>query len=250
MNVSKCDLSVIVPAYKQEKTIAGDLENISEILKKIGCKFELICVVDGLEDNTFGKASNYAKKNSKVLLLCSHTNRGKGHAVRLGINKAKGEYIIFIDSGGDIDPKGIKIVFDKLVNQKQDVVVGSKYLPDSIVHYAPLRKLYSQSFRLLVRLLFNLKISDSQVGLKGFSKKVIRSVLDKLVIDGFAFDVEILAVIRRVPGIKIAEVPIVVRKVDATNSMAAPNLVMKNAWKMYIDTLRIYRNLHFTSKYI
>src|SRR3990167_8321504 len=132
-------LSIIVPAYKQEKTIQKDLKNIENVLKA-GLKeydFEIICVVDGDVDKTFENAKKIESKKIKVFSYSN--NRGKGFAVRFGMARAKGDLISFLDAGMDISPKGIMMLMTHMEWYNADVIVGSKRHPVSRVNY-PLRR--------------------------------------------------------------------------------------------------------------
>ena len=84
-------ISVIVPAYRQEKTIQKDLRRIKLVLDKLRYKSELICVVDGIIDKTFEKAKKITKKYRGIKVVGYDVNRGKGYAVRFGMAKSKGD---------------------------------------------------------------------------------------------------------------------------------------------------------------
>src|SRR6266542_1104251 len=95
-------VSIIVPAYKQEKTIVKDLERIDQVLKKLRYPTELICVVDGKIDKTFKNAYKFAKSQQNMKVIGYDSNKGKGYAVRFGMAESKGDIVGFIDSGMDI----------------------------------------------------------------------------------------------------------------------------------------------------
>src|SRR5258708_26068039 len=93
-------LSLIIPAYKQERTINEDLENIDSTLRRglpLEYDYEIICVVDGFLDKTFENAKKI--KSDKVRVIGYEENSGKGHAVRVGMKAAKGDLISFLDAG-------------------------------------------------------------------------------------------------------------------------------------------------------
>ncbi len=100
-------LSLIVPAYKQEKTIIEDVENLDKVLSSFSYRHEIIVVVDGFLDNTFEKAKTLESKTVKVIGY--KKNQGKGYAVRYGILKAQGDIIGFIDAGMDLETSEISI---------------------------------------------------------------------------------------------------------------------------------------------
>ena len=115
-------VSVIIPAYKQEKTILRDIRNIDDVMSQTRFKYEIIVVVDGyFLDKTFENASKIRRKSVKVLGY--KNNRGKGYAIRYGMARSKGDYIAFIDSGMDIDPNGISLILEHLEWYNADIMV-------------------------------------------------------------------------------------------------------------------------------
>jgi len=237
-------LSVIVPAYRQEKTIREDLLRIKNVLEQIRYDYEIICVVDGRVDKTFEKAKKAASRKLKVIGY--KNNRGKGYAVRYGMARAKGDLIAFIDAGMDIDPNGISMVLEHMEWYDADIIVGSKRHPASQVEYPFLRKIYSLGYQLLVRLLFNLKIRDTQAGLKIFKRKVLEKVLPRLLVKKFAFDVELLAVAHYLGFKRIYEAPI---KLDSQRFKFSSTVKWKTVMEMLLDTLAIFYRLRILRYY-
>ena len=126
-------ISVIVPCYKQEQTIVRDLKRIREVLDKLRYPTELICVVDGKVDQTFEKASRFAKKYNNVKAIGYGTNKGKGYAIRFGMAESHGEIIAFIDAGMDINPNGLSMLLEHMEWYDADIIVGSKRHPAQTV---------------------------------------------------------------------------------------------------------------------
>ena len=199
-------LSLVVPAYKQEKTIVLNIESLAEILSKLDCKYEIIVVVDGFLDKTYEKAKKV--KNNNVRVLGYKVNLGKGNAVRLGMLEAKGDVIGFMDAGMDIESSSISILLDFIKLHDADIIIGSKLHPDSIVSYPIQRKILSWGYRTFTHLLFGFDVRDTQVGLKFFKKRVVRDVFPRLLVKQFAFDVETLAVAYKLGYTRIYEAPI------------------------------------------
>ena len=162
-------LSLVVPAYKQEKTIVLNIESLAETLSKLDCKYEIIVVVDGFLDKTYEKAKKV--KNNNVRVLGYKVNLGKGNAVRLGMLEAKGDVIGFMDAGMDIESSSISILLDFIKLHDADIIIGSKLHPDSIVSYPIQRKILSWGYRTFTHLLFGFDVRDTQVGLKFFKKE-------------------------------------------------------------------------------
>lgn len=199
-------LSLIIPAFRQEKTIQKDLRQVLKVMDVTGIRYEIIVVVDGILDKTKEKAKQI--KSSKLKVFTYPTNHGKGYAVRFGMAKSKGNIIAFIDAGMDLDPKGIKTLLEIMQTQNADIVIGSKLHPRSQVKYPWQRTILSWGYRSLVKAFFGLSIRDTQVGLKLFRRRVLEQVLPRLLVKRYAFDVEILAVAYRLGYKNIQEAPI------------------------------------------
>lgn len=199
-------LSVIMPAYKEEKTIIQDLCGLESILRQIRFPYEIICVVDGSPDRTLAKARQTASSTIKILTYSQ--NMGKGYAVRHGMGHAKGDYIAIIDAGMEIDPNGISMLLEHMEWYNADIIVGSKRHPASQVKYPVFRKIISRLYQLFVWVFSGLSVSDTQVGLKLYRKKVIKAVLPRLLVKGYAFDLEVLAVAHHLGFTRIYEAPI------------------------------------------
>lgn len=238
------NLSLIMPAYKQEKTISKDIKNIDKVLSSLKLKYEIILVVDGFVDDTFKKAKKI--KNSKLKVIGYSDNRGKGFAIKTGVEKARGEIIGFIDAGMDLDPHEISYMLDIMDWKKADIVVGSKLHPDSIVNYPLSRKIISWGYRMVTRSLFNLNVKDTQVGLKIFKYKVAKRVFPKIIVKAFAFDIEVLAVASSLGYTKIYEAPIKLR--FRQGSITNTNFWKVGFWTL-IDTMAIFYRMYILNYY-
>ena len=237
-------LTVIVPAYKQERTIVKDLQNIEQVLKQIRYDYELICVVDGKVDRTFEKAKKLS--SSKIKVIAYEQNHGKGYAVRYGMARAKGDLIAFIDSGMDINPNGISMLLEHMVWYDSDVVVGSiRHSASKVIGYPFKRKVFSIGYHLLTRSLFGLRITDSQRGVKIFKREVLEKTLPRLLVKRFAFDIEILAVAYRLGFKKIHDGPV---EMDA-RKFKYSSIGTSTVLSMFIDTLAVFYRLNILRYY-
>ena len=199
-------LSIIVPAYKQEKTIVKDLLRIKEVLVGLRYKSEIIVVVDGIVDKTLERAK---KLNSETLKVVGYEiNHGKGYAIRYGMARAEGNIIGFIDSGMDLNPNGLSMLLENFEWQNADIVVGSKRHSASKVKYPFKRRIISFLSQIFIRVLFGLNVRDTQVGMKFFKRKVIEDIFPRLLVKKFAFDIEILVVAYHMGYKRIFESPI------------------------------------------
>lgn len=240
-------LSVIVPAYKKEKTIRKDLVTILETLETglpEKYDYELICVEDGSMDNTRKEVLKI--KSSHLRFLSYQKNEGKGFAVRYGMQHSMGDLVSFIDAGMEISAMGIMMLLAHMEWYNADIIVGSKRHPVSQVNYPFVRRILSFGYHWFVKIAFDLPLRDTQSGLKIFKRKVIVKILPRLLVKRYAMDIEMLAVAKHLGFNRIYEAPIEV-KFDKTTSTIDWNTVFKMAW----DTAAVFyrlRLLHYYDK--
>ncbi len=237
-------ISVIVPAYNEVDRVASVVENLRKVLDGLSEEYEILLVDDGSTDCTLKKAMELEKLNNGIVKVISYgRNMGKGHALKYGFEHSEGEMIFFMDADGDLHPRQIDRFLDVMSRSGADVVAGSKRHPDSkIVNYPISRKVLSASYFLFTRVLFNLNVRDTQVGIKLFRREVLEDVMPRVLVKEYAFDVELLAnAIRR--GYRVVEVP-----VELTfNNDSRINL--KAIWYMFVDTLAIAYRMHILKYY-
>lgn len=238
-------LSLIVPVYKQEKTVEKNIKHLEGILSRLSFLYEIIVVVDGFKDKTYKNAKRI--KSKKVKVLGYEKNQGKGHAVKYGMLKAKGDVIGFIDGGMDINATGISILLDSMLWNNADIVIGSKLHPESKVDYPFVRRIMSWGYRTLTHFLFGFSVRDTQVGLKFFKRKVVKDVFPKLLVKNFAFDIEMLAVANALGYSKIHEGPV------ELNFSGNSTITSKNFWRiiflMLWDTVTVFYRLKIIHYY-
>lgn len=240
-------VSIIIPIYKQEKTIKVDLESICDTMSKTRWDYEVIGVVDGSPDKSYTEAKKLKLPNLEVYKY--DVNKGKGYAVRYGMARATGDYISFIDSGMDIDPNGISMLLEHMEWYNADIIVASKKHPASQVNYPIMRKIYSFVYYVLVKILFGLNLKDTQTGLKIYKRQVLEKVLPRLLVKHFAFDIEILAVAKSLGFRRIFEGPVKL-KLGFFNTTFSPFMIFdKSIRLMIIDTLAIFYRLRILHYY-
>lgn len=244
MKRTKKFLSVIIPAYLQEKTIKKDLVNVLETLKE-GLKdvdFEIICVVDGILDNTYQNAKSI--ESDKLKIFGYKENRGKGYAVRFGMKKAQGDLISFLDAGMDISPKGIMMLMAHMDWYGADIIVGSKRHPASRVNYSFFRKFFSLAYHLGIRILFGLNLTDTQSGVKIFKRNVVEKILPRLLVKRYAMDIEMLAVANYLGFTRIYEGPIEVHFDNKTSKIK-----WNDGFRAIWDTVAVFYRLKILHYY-
>jgi glycosyltransferase involved in cell wall biosynthesis len=237
-------LSVVIPAYKQEKTITKDLQTMMKSLDTLGYKYEIITVIDGMVDNTYKNITSL--KSSKIKIIEYQKNQGKGHAVRIGMLHAKGDVIGFMDAGMDIHPTGFNMLLNHMEWYNADVIVGSKLHPVSKVNYPLYRKILSWGYRLLTATLFGFRVRDTQVGIKFFKRNVVKDVFPRVMVKRYAFDIEVLAVAYACGYKRIYEAPVDI-------NFRGGSITSKNLWNvvylMLIDTFAVFYRLKILKYY-
>src|SRR3989344_2566064 len=244
-------VSVIIPAYKAEDFIEKSLIGVISVLDQIRYKYEIICVVDGTSiDRTFEKAQKIEHKfPNRVKALGYLNNLGKGHAVRYGMAQAKGEIIGFVDAGMDLDLNGLSMLLEHFEWYDADIIVGSKRHPASKVTYPWQRRIMSFGYQIGVRLLFGLKVKDTQVGMKMFKREVLERTLPRLLVKAFAFDIEILTVANYLGYSKIYEAPVELNMKFKGGSTIVSKGFLNTAWRMACESAAVFYRLRILNFY-
>ncbi|MBN1245715.1 glycosyltransferase [Candidatus Bathyarchaeota archaeon] len=202
--MSQVELSFVIPAYNEEDSIEITLGTLDGVVKNKRLSYEIVVVDDGSKDKTRSRAIKYANRNGHVKVISYTQNEGKGHAVRTGFMQTKGDVVVFADSDMDIDLGTVSKYVDAL--EHGDIVIASKWHPDSVVSMPLKRRILSHGFNVLVRLLTGAKLKDTQVGLKAMRKSAFIDIFPRLCVKRYAFDVELLAV-ANLYGLKIVQMP-------------------------------------------
>lgn len=239
-------LSIIIPVYRQEKTISRDIRRVRDILTELSIPFEIIAVIDGDVDNSRKEAGKVHDR--RVHVAGYATNKGKGYAVRYGMAQSSGSIVGFLDAGGDLNPAGLGLMLDTMRWDNADIVVGSKRHALSKVQYPWVRRIFSWGYQMLTRILFSVNVRDTQVGMKLYKRAVLEDVLPRLLVKQFAFDIEILAVAHRLGYTKIVEAP-----VELNFAGVSSNITSTNFWRiifnMMRDTLGVFYRLRIRRYY-
>ncbi len=228
-------LSIIIPTYKQEQTIVKNIRHIKSALDKIRYNYEIIVVIDGILDNASRTIRNAKIPHVKTITYAK--NQGKAHAIRVGMKRAVGDYVMYMDSGQEINPNGISMLLEHMEWYQADIIVGSKRHPASLVHYPLIRKILSYGYYYLVKVLFNIKVRDTQAGIKIYRNRVLKRILPRLVEKKFAGDLEMLVVARTLGYKKIYEAPI---KLNYNLGGVTSAATWKSIWGILVDTIAIY----------
>ena len=202
-------LSIIIPAHNEEHRLPPVLKAYAEFFtKKYKEQVELIVVVNDCSDNTEAVALKVADSHPQVRVLVEPSRIGKGGAVELGMRRAKGDVIGFVDADGASSPA----IFFKLLENIRDVecIIGSRWIEGAVVSpkQSWVRRMASRILnKVVVHGLFGLAVYDSQCGVKLFRREVLEKVLSESIEPGWAFDIDLLYRIKRC-GYGILEFPI------------------------------------------
>jgi len=201
-------LSVVIPAYNEERRIEKTLRAVSEFLKRQAFEYEILVVNDGSKDGTSSVVQKLAGVIPNLKLIDNKENHGKGWVTKQGMLLATGDIRLFMDA--DDSTKVDEVVeFLPFFGQGYDIVIGSRRIAGSniAVKQSFFRDFLGGVFRFIVHTLVPVGVTDSQCGFKAFSAKAAATIFSKQKIYRWAFDVEILAIAGR-KGLKIKEVPI------------------------------------------
>jgi len=231
-------LSVIIPAYNEEKRLPKTLKEIDKYLKVQSYDYEIIVVNDGSKDKT-GEVVNRLKPEIKNLkLIDNKINQGKGAVVKQGMLEAKGDFRIFTDADNSTSLDQIEKMWPYF-NEGYDVVIGSRDAKGAVLDPPQnfFRQFVGDGFRIFRKIIVGLwNIQDTQCGFKAFTKKAAQTIFPKCKINRFAFDPEILIIAKQL-GFKIKEIP-VYWKNDPDSKVKFKSMI-----KMAIDLFKIRWNM-------
>jgi len=232
MELSKIDVSVVIPVYNEERRIKSTLEKIISYFKFRKITYEIIVVNDRSVDKTVDVVSSFFKKG--VRLIQNNSKKGKGASVRKGMIESKGRIVMFSDA----DLSTPITEFSKLVqyiDEGYHVVIGSRAIKGAnVVKPQPFyRIIMARFFNFLVNLFVIKGIKDTQCGFKMFKKNAVKNIFRKQKLTGFSFDVEVLY-LARMNGYLVKEVPI--KWINDEASKVSP---LKDSIKMFSDVIKI-----------
>lgn len=205
-------LSVVIPAYNEEKRIGETLKSVDSYLEKQSYGYEIIVVDNGSNDRTSAVVKHLQPSVENSRVVTAH-ERGKGGAVKYGIlREARGQFIMFMDADNATPVSEIE-KFWPYFEQGYSVVIGSRYLAESqVTHKQPLyRIILSRLSNLLIQALVARGIHDTQLGFKVFTQPAAKEIFSKITVFGWGFDMEVLT-IARLHKYKIKEVPVLWRE--------------------------------------
>lgn len=233
-------LSIIIPAFNEQKLIGVTIENLINYLEEKFPLSEIVLVDDGSTDDTVSIVQEkYQKLKARTLIrICENgENVGKGYSVKKGMLRAHGEIRLFMDADMPFELDVLPQIIQS-INQGIPIVVGARDLPGSTLVNVPfLRFIAGQVFSLLVQLFAFKGISDTQCGLKAFRAEAAQKIFSLITLNDFAFDVEALFIARKL-GYEIKRVPVRMTGFRGDSRVH----IIKDSLMMFVDLLRIRLN--------
>jgi dolichyl-phosphate beta-glucosyltransferase len=202
------ELSLIIPAFNEARRIEPTLRSAHRFLAARASSFEIIVVDDGSTDDTVALVAALAAELPGLRVLCSPANRGKGHAVRLGMRAATGRTRVFADADGSTPIAELEALLRALA-AGADIAIGSRYLPASrVTRPQPWhRRAWSRLVNQVVQRTLLPGVADTHCGFKAFTAAAAARTFATCTVDGWSFDLEVLARARAY-GFQIQEVPV------------------------------------------
>jgi dolichyl-phosphate beta-glucosyltransferase len=227
------DLTVIVPAYNEEKRLPGTLAELRKSLDAWRLDYRVLVADDASTDRTATLADSLGKRFSTVSLAA---HAGKGRAVRTAMLRATGRVLAFTDADLPYEVSSLRAGYEKIRAAQCQVVFGARDVPGS-TSIAPRRlsrKLATCVFRQVVRYVVSREVTDTQCGLKLFSRRAALEIFSRATIDGFAFDTEIVLLCHHL-GLSFQRVPVtLIHEYDSSLSVG------RHAIPMLLEVVRLW----------
>ena len=232
-------LSVIIPAYNEERRLPGTLKEIDKYLRKQNYQSEIIVVDGGSKDRTPEVIKEMSREIGNLKLLSVQNCSGEGQAVKEGMALAGGDFKVFTDADNSTSIDQVEKMWPWF-EKGYDVVIGSRDIKGAVLDPPQpwIRNfLLGGGFKLYRKLVIGLwGIEDTQCGFKGFTKKAAENIFPKTKIEKFSFDPEVLVIAKKL-GYKIKEIP-VYWKNDPESKVK-----LKSIFEMALDLIKIKWNL-------
>ena len=236
--ISSLELSIIVPAFNEERRLPKTLDCIHAYLTARSLRGEIIVVDDGSTDGTTKVVESARQKYPEVRLLSNGRNRGKGFSVRHGMLEARGGIALFSDADLSTPMEEADKLVQALHDDRWDGAIGSRAINRGLIdiHQSRFRETAGIIFNRIVRVIAGLQFADTQCGFKAFRRERTRIIFEQQRIEGFGFDPEILFLARR-HRLGVAEIP-----VHWAHDPASKVRVLADSMRMFRDLFLIRWN--------
>ena len=204
------ELSIIIPAYNEEERISPTLRAVDAFLANQGIRYEILVVDDGSTDGTVALVEAMSTELPALRCLPCLSNRGKGHAVRVGMLAATGEVRLMCDADGSMPAEEMPKLIAPIFSGQADIAIGSRYAAGATTTASQpaWRVAWSRLANRIVQRSLVAGIHDTQCGFKAFSASAAEATFSRATIDGWAFDLEVLALAAKL-GFSIKEYGVV-----------------------------------------
>ena len=232
-------VSIVVPAYNEEARLGKSLTAIGAWLEAHGIAGEVVVVDDGSSDGTSALLEEAHRGDPGVRSLRFRANRGKGAAVREGVLAASGSLVLVTDADLSTPIEDLGRLLERMRETASDVVIGSRALEGSRIEVRQpfWRVLIGKAGNRLIRALTRLPFHDTQCGFKLLDREKLVPIVRKMVVDRFAYDIELLW-LAKLAGLRILEEPVTWR-----NSPDSRVSALRDPFNVLADVVRIRRRI-------
>ena len=231
-------LSIVVPAYDEARRLPRTLDSLREFGREFTRTWEVLIVVEHSTDDTLAIAVGAARKQENFLAIDNGPQRGKGHAVRSGMLRARGDHVFYMDADLSVPLAEISAFLAHFAAHPEvEVLVGNRQHARSRIvrRQSALREGMGNTFNRLLQTLGLASLLDTQCGFKAFRQPAAREIFSRQKLDGFAFDVEVLLLAQRL-RFHIADLP-----VEWRNSADSRVRLVRDSLAMLRDLARVRR---------
>ncbi len=227
------DLTVIIPAYNEEKRLPWTLAELTVFLSEWGVDYRILVADDGSTDRTAALTRDLGPRCSTLRLT---PQGGKGRAVRTAMLRATGRVLCFTDADLPFQLTALQQGYEWIQEGECDVVFGARDIAGAanVARRRLLRRMATFAFREVVRRMVSHEVTDTQCGLKLFRRRAALEVFARETIDGFAFDAEVVMLTHRL-GLPFRRVP-----VTLVNEFSSTLSLRRNALPMLLDVMRVW----------
>lgn len=229
-------MAIILPLYNEGGKILSVLKEVSEFAKNRR-DYYFMFVDDGSTDNTYEIIKNNINGINNIDIIRYDLNQGKGYAIKYGFEHVDAEHYCFTDSDLAYPLELIDLIHTKL--NQYDLAIGSRKIINSRRRPNLIRHILGEGYNTLMKLILKLPFQDTQAGIKGFRREVVKSVFPKMTIFGFGFDAEILFLARH-KDFSITEIP--VKERDSHTYKSCKIKLTKDSLRMFRDLMKVRIN--------
>ncbi len=231
----RLDLSIVIPAYNEERRLPQTLESVITYLQQQSYKYEVIVVDGGSVDRTSQVVKDFQKDQSRLRLIRLPKNKGKGFHVRTGILDSRGRFIIFTDADLSTPIKEVEKLWP-LFEEGIDVIIGSRRSAGSRIVEPQnwLRRFMGRTYNRLNKWLGIRDVEDVPCGFKGFQKEAAERIFQATRLNGFSFDAEVLYLTQRKYNLRWRQVPI-----EWKHSGGSKVHILRDPAAMILDLIKI-----------